>query len=361
MNSPFAAIPMQTVGPIKITGPDFHGDVKVPLATYETPLWPSTDRGAHVTREAGGIRTIVISDNMTRSILLEAPDAITAYEISQQLDHCDEAWQTAVSKSSSYAQYQSHHIQQVGNLLYIRLSIKPGDAAGHNMTTKAADSVIDWLLSTYPTLAYVSISGNTCTDKKVSAINSILGRGKKVVAETLIPADLCEKILHCTPQAIVNLNIKKNLLGSIISGGVASANAHYANVLLAFYLATGQDAANIVEGSQGVTHTEIKDGHLYFSVTLPNIIVGTVGNGKEFDFVQKNLLDLGCLPAKSINNRSVQITGESARRLAAIAGATVLCSELSLLASQTKRGALTRSHMLLERRQKNKNKVLLND
>lgn len=33
-----------------------------------------------------------------------------------------------------------------------------------------------------------------------------------------------------------------------MAGGVQSANAHFANMLLAFYLATGQDAANIVEG-----------------------------------------------------------------------------------------------------------------
>ena len=35
-------------------------------------------------------------------------------------------------------------------------------------------------------------------------------------------------------------------------------------MLLAFYLATGQDAANIIEGSQGIVHAECADDDLYF-------------------------------------------------------------------------------------------------
>ena len=73
-----------------------------------------------------------------------------------------------------------------------------------------------------------------------------------------------------------------------------TANAHFANMLLGFYLATGQDAANIIEGSQGIVHTELRGDDLYFSVTLPNMIVGAVGNGKTFDFVRENLAMLGC-------------------------------------------------------------------
>src|SRR6202011_2316940 len=107
--------------------------------------------------------------------------------------------------------------------------------------------------------------------------------------------EICESRLKTTPEQLVNLHIKKNLLGTLIAGGVRTANAHFANMLLGFYLATGQDAANIIEGSQGIVHAEVRGRDLYFSVTLPNIIVGTVGNGKHFDFVQNNLKMMGCL------------------------------------------------------------------
>jgi hydroxymethylglutaryl-CoA reductase (NADPH) len=139
--------------------------------------------------------------------------------------------------------------------------------------------------------------------------------------------------------------VKKNLLGSIISGSVCSANAHFANVLLGIYLSTGQDVANIVEGSQGVTHAEVQDGNLYFSVTLPNIIVGVVGNGKNLDFVRNNLKLMGCDTASS--------EGTSSKKLASIIAATVLCAELSLLAAQTNQGEVTKGHMYYERSNKN--------
>jgi hydroxymethylglutaryl-CoA reductase (NADPH) len=141
----------------------------------------------------------------------------------------------------------------------------------------------------------------------------------------------------------VYLNVRKNLVGSTIAGALRSANAHYANMLLAFYLATGQDAANIVEGSQGITYAEVRDdGTLYFSCTLPNLIVGTVGNGKEIPAVAAALKRLGCLdPAEP---------GTGARRLAGLIAAAVLCGELSLMAAQTNQGELMASHLLLERR-----------
>src|SRR5699024_7344288 len=100
--------------------------------------------------------------------------------------------------------------------------------------------------------------------------------------------------LHTSAAKIAELNVRKNMIGTLLAGGIRSANAHYANMLLGFYLATGQDAANIVEGSQGVTVAEDRDGDLYFSCTIPNLIVGTVGSGKDLAFVRENLTRLGC-------------------------------------------------------------------
>ena len=42
----------------------------------------------------------------------------------------------------------------------------------------------------------VSISGNYCTDKKPAAINWIEGRGKSVVCEAIIPADVVSKVSY---------------------------------------------------------------------------------------------------------------------------------------------------------------------
>ena len=58
----FATIPMQVVGPIKITGPEVDDEVMAPLATYETPLWASVNRGAKASLLAGGIKAVVVDD-----------------------------------------------------------------------------------------------------------------------------------------------------------------------------------------------------------------------------------------------------------------------------------------------------------
>lgn len=339
----FAQIPMQAVGPFKLVGDVEVDDLMVPMATYETPLWPSVARGARVAAHSGGIRVTLVDERMTRSILLQAPNAGIAARRVAQLQASRNDLQAVVAQSSRFANLIDTHFQIVGNLIYLRLEFKTGDASGHNMATNAADDLIPWILQNYSDLEYVSISANYCTDKKVSAVNGILGRGKYVVCECTIPAKFCKRFLKTTPEALVDLHIKKDLIGSIVSGGLRTANAHVANMLLGFYLATGQDAANIVEGSQAINHAEVTpDGDLYFSATLPNLIVGTVGNGKGLDFVLENLELLGC------RNPDVE-PGVNAQRLACIAGATAFCGELSLLAAQTNPGELMQAHIKLER------------
>lgn len=340
---------MQVVGPVKITGPEVDDEVMVPLATYETPLWASVNRGAKASMLAGGIKTVVVDDRMTRSILLEAPDAEAAVCTTSALVNRQPELASVVSSTSRFAQLLDIHTQCVANLMYIRFEIQTGDASGHNMVTKAADALIEWILKEYSDLKYVSISGNFCSDKKATAVNGILGRGKNVITEINIPRSLCTRLLKATPEKIAEINIKKNWIGTMLAGGIRSANAHYANMLLAFYLATGQDAANIVEGSQGFVHAEVRPStslgtggdSLYFSATVPNIIVGTVGSGKDLNFARKNLEAMGCLKDRE--------AGQNARRLAVICAATVLCGELSLLAAQTNPGELMRAHVKLER------------
>lgn len=336
-----AAIPMRVVGPVRIISSEIDEAVPLPLATLETPLWPSTHRGAQVCNKAGGIKAVIVDERMSRSVLMEADSAAEAHQAYLSIRARQAQLQQVISASSRYAKLIDMHAQVVGSLLYLRFELLTGDASGHNMVTLASDRMLEWILNEYPMLRYVTISGNYCSDKKASAVNGILGRGKYVVAEVTLPRTVCERFLKTTPEKIADLNIKKNLLGNIVAGGLRTANAHFANMLLGFYLATGQDAANIIEGSQGIVHAEVRQDSLYFSVTLPNLIVGAIGNGKHLDFVRENLQLLGCTEQRE--------PGANARRLAIIAAAAVLCGELSLLAAQTNRGELMRSHVKLER------------
>ncbi|MEN7973227.1 MAG: hydroxymethylglutaryl-CoA reductase [Verrucomicrobiota bacterium] len=340
--SEYAQIPMQFVGPLKVSGAVLEGDYEVPLATYETPLWPSVNRGARVSMQcAGGIKCTVVDDRMTRSVLFDAPDAAAAFQALEKIKAGFPTLVKIVEGTSRFAKLIDMHSQIAGNLLFLRFEFTTGDASGHNMCTQAAEALMNHILEYHPDLKYGSISGNYCSDKKATAVNGILGRGKYVVAEITIPGKICRRYLKTTPDKVAQLNIRKNLIGTMLAGGSRSANAHFANMLLGFYLATGQDAANIVEGSQGLTMAEEREGDLYFSVTLPNLILGTVGNGKGLEFVLENM--------KRMELDQQREPGENAQRLACLCAATVLCGELSLLAAQTNPGELMDAHRRIER------------
>ena len=278
---------------------------------------------------------------MTRSVLFEAPDAVAALVALNAIKADRSALEKVVEGTSRFAKLIDIHSQIAANLLFLRFEFTTGDASGHNMCTQAAEALMNHILKQRPELKYGSISGNYCSDKKATAVNGILGRGKYVVAEMTIPEKICRRYLKTTPAKVVELNIRKNLIGTLLAGGSRSANAHFANMLLGFYLATGQDAANIVEGSQGFTIAEVRGDDLYFSVTLPNLIMGTVGNGKGLDFVLENMRRMGLDEARD--------PGENSKRLACLCAAQVLCGELSLLAAQTNPGELMDAHRRIER------------
>lgn len=337
------AIPTRVIGPIHfkaLNGLSFKEEnqaIKVPLATFETTLFPSVSRGAKISRLTQSLTSTLLSDGMTRSLLLESASVEASLKIVHYVkSHLSFLQESIVSKHSKYAELLKVDEALVGNLLYLRFYFSTGNASGHNMSTFAVDQIAEHLLTEFKDVKYLSLSGNYCTDKKVSAVNHLLGRGKHVISEIFIPRKIVETDLKSTPEAMVDLHIKKNLIGSIISGGLLSGNAHYANMLLASYLATGQDAANIVEGSQGITHLEVKDNGLYMSVNIPNVIVGTVGHGKsEF----KNHFEMmGC------------VGPHGSEKLALIIGGVVLAGELSLLAALTNQHELVKSHQTFERR-----------
>ena len=82
-----AGVPMKWVGPLRISGNVADIETEVPLATYESPLWPSVGRGARISMMVEpGIVATFIDERMTRSVLVRARDAQTAYLASLEVD-----------------------------------------------------------------------------------------------------------------------------------------------------------------------------------------------------------------------------------------------------------------------------------
>lgn len=119
------------------------------------------------------------------------------------------------------------------------------------------------------------MTGNFCSDKKPAAVNWIEGRGKSVVCEAVIKEEVVKKVLKTNVEALVELNMLKNLAGSAVAGALGGYNAHASNIVSAVYIATGQDPAQNIESSHCITMMEAaNDGKdLHISVTMPSIEV----------------------------------------------------------------------------------------
>jgi hydroxymethylglutaryl-CoA reductase (NADPH) len=337
-----AQVPMGLVGPLRVLGDDLDAEVLVPLATTEGALLASVNRGCRALTAAGGVRVWVEDIGMTRAPVFATAGLEQSRRLVEWVSEHREEIRARAEQTSRYLRLLELLPQVIGGTtVLLRFRFATGDAMGMNMVTIACDRVVRELIEPATGVRCIALSGNFCVDKKPSAVNFLLGRGKRVVAEALVPAEILRRTLKTTAAGLVEVTLRKNLHGSIAAGSLGY-NAQFANVLAALFVATGQDLAHVVEGSMGLTHFEEReDGAAYASVTLPDLPVAAVGGGTGLETQREALQVLGVAadPARP---------GAAARRLAAIAGAVVLAGELSLMSAFTSND-LARAHERLGR------------
>jgi hydroxymethylglutaryl-CoA reductase (NADPH) len=197
---------------------------------------------------------------------------------------------------------------------------------GMNMVTIACDRISRYIEKEFSDVKFISLSSNLCTDKKPTALNMILGRGKSVIAECWIEEDIVKEKLKTDIDTFVEVTKVKNLIGSALAGSYGF-NAHFANIIAAIYIATGQDEAHVVEGSLGFTLAEKENNKLYINITLPCVQVASVGGGTSLPVQYEMLSLLGCAGAG-------EKWGSNANKFAEIVAASVLAGEISLIGAQ---------------------------
>lgn len=327
-------IPLGFAGPVLINGDLAQGKFLVPLATTEGALVASVSRGMSVISASGGSRVKVFDDAMTRAPVFRVEGIDHCVKVIEWISHNTELIDRTVSETTSHGHLVEMETFPNGRNLHLRLSFRTGDAMGMNMATIASEAVCKLIEENTGAVA-ISVSGNMCTDKKPATINTIRGRGKYVIAEVRVPKDVVESKLHTTVPAVIELNERKNLIGSAMAGSLGF-NAHAANMVAALYIATGQDPAQVVEASMCMTTCEDVDGDLYVAVRMPSVEIGTVGGGTRLPSQSAALNMIGCL-------------GEGkARKFGEIVAVTVLAGEISTLGAQAA-GHLGKAHRQLGR------------
>jgi hydroxymethylglutaryl-CoA reductase (NADPH) len=310
-------VPLGIAGPLRVDGEHARGEFHVPLATSEGTLVASYNRGMKVAREAGGVKATVLDDAMQRAPAFGFDSAREAREFGRWVSDRFDDIKAAAETSTRSGRLRDIEQYSASRYRFLRFNFETGDAAGQNMAGRAAAAACDWISREYDGIRYFQLESNLATDKKASQVNVLHTRGKRVVAELTVPAELVKRELNTSTDVLFRARLVSNVGGFM--AGVNNNGSHSANAIAAMFIATGQDAANVAESSTALAHAELLDnGDYYYSITLPSLIVATYGGGTSLPCQREALQMLGCYGEGKV------------RKLAEIVAATVLCGELSL-------------------------------
>ena len=330
-----AQVPIGLAGPMRVNGEQAQGDFYIPMATTEGTLVASYSRGMRVLSEIGGVTTTVIERYMQRAPVFHFETALQARDFGEWFSAHEDQIRSAAEATTSVGKLS--HIEQYGvsRMRFLRFNYTTGDAAGQNMCGKATFAACEWIKANYPSAIRYTLSGAIDTDKKHSHLNTLNSRGARVVAEAVLPNEVMQRIMHIDTKSLFAAR-QVSSVGGMLAGSTNNG-LHAANGLAAIFIATGQDAANIAESQAGIVYVDLLDnGDLYWSITLPSVIVASYGGGTGLATQRECLEIMDCYG----NGKAL--------KLAELCAATVLAGELSL-ASAVLAGDWVESHDQLGR------------
>ncbi|MDR1179750.1 MAG: hypothetical protein LBK44_04530 [Spirochaetales bacterium] len=343
-----ALIPLGLAGPVLINGRYVKNEeVWLPLATNEAALVAGVQRGAKAINLAGGLKTLVHYDGMSRAPMIEAPDIYEARKLCERVK-ADTVYVKSLQKYiyDPFVRLENIEPYQLGTKVILRINCKTGDAMGMNGVTKAAADITRGILKDYPDWKLITISSNMCSDKKNAHINILNGRGKSVQTEVHISDAILAQVFKkgVTGRSVEKTVFHKCYLGSALSGTISGFNVNAANTVAAFFAATGQDLAHVVSSSSIFVQADAVEGGVHFMVSLPCMELAAVGGGTMFGTAREMLDLLGCTRrGTSVDDNT------SVLRLAEIAAAAVTCLDLNTACAQAAGYEMADSHVKLAR------------
>ena len=315
-----AQVPLAFAGPMKVNGEHAKGDFLIPLATTEGSLVASYNRGIKLLNAAGGVTCTVSADRMQRAPVFIFDSARDARDFAVWVQEKITDIRAIAEGTSRVAKLQRIESYLASRFAFLRLDYTTGDAGGQNMVGRATLAACEWIVAHNPSVRSFFLDSQLSSDKKVSYINMLRTRGKRVTAEATIPRALLVEQMHVEPRTLA-FWAGVGGVGSHLAGAMNNG-LHAVNALAAMFIATGQDVANIAEGSAATGYLEVTAaGDLYVAITLPSLIVATHGGGTHLGTQRECLEVMGCYGTGKV------------RKLAEIIAGVALAGELSLAAA----------------------------
>lgn len=306
-------IPVGVAGPLHIKGNHAGGLFYAPFATTEGALVASATRGATALSRSGGVTTRVLEQRMMRVPAFTFDNMSNALFFAEWVkDHFRDLAEE-VTKYSNYATLVQIDPHVMGRSVHVQFIYETGDAAGQNMTTTCTWQACKWIMKALRRFEGLRIENfliesNFSNDKKVTYQTFLKGRGIRVVAECLLDAHSCEKVLKVTPKQLVTA-YQSFVIGSV-GAGMIGININVANVIGAMFTALGQDIACVHESSLAQLHIELtEDNCAYCTLTLPSLVIGTVGGGTNLPQQRECLEMIGCAGPNNAHKLAEVIAG----------------------------------------------------
>lgn len=290
----FARIPLGVAGPVLINGRAARGEFFVPLATSEGTLVASFQHAFNAINRCGGAGALCGDEQVSRAPCFEFANLPEAHAFAIWLPTCLSAFQEVAANTSRYCRLRSVQACVVANTVYALFEYSTGDAAGQNMVTLATQAICSRILLDTPHtprswLMESMLSG----DKRATPMAFRSTRGRNVSAELVIPARQLSRYWRTDPEQMERA--WRQAVNAAAQTGAVGLQGNVANALAGLFIACGQDVACVAEATTALTRVErTRNGEVYMSVTLPNLIVGTVGGGTYLPTARECLDMLGC-------------------------------------------------------------------
>lgn len=306
------SIPLGLAGPLLFREGRQEEMVYAPVGTLEGALVASMNRGARVVSESGGFRAAVIHQKMTRSPMFIFNNLAECVQFKNWIEQRFSSIKQIAEQYSNHAVLQSILPFIIGKSVQLKFVYTTGDAAGQNMTTSCTWHAVLWINQFFTKekgieAVHFVIEGNGASDKKVSHFSMNHGRGVHVIAECELDHHVIEKVLRVNPDDFIRC-MNQSLSMSKLDGMIGF-NINVVNAIAAIFVATGQDLACIHESGLGILNIEKTERGLYCSLSLPTLVIGTLGGGTHLPKQREALEMMGCQGAGKLPRLAQLIAG----------------------------------------------------